>query len=61
VLDGAAAGVAGWLPQPASVTGTTAMASATPAAVVRADFMAASSARHGEAGGLAACHDRPAS
>jgi len=60
VLDGAAAGVAGWLPQPASVIATAAMASATPAAVVRADFMAVSSARHGEAGGLAACHDRAA-
>jgi hypothetical protein len=40
VLGGAAAGVAGWLPQPASVTGTTAIASAAAATVLRAGFMA---------------------
>src|SRR5215475_9630492 len=40
VLEGVVAGVAGWLPQPASVTGTTAIASAAAATAVRTDFMA---------------------
>jgi hypothetical protein len=54
VLDGddPAAGLAGWLPQAASMAGT-AIASVTPATVVRMDFMAASSARHGRASGSA--------
>jgi hypothetical protein len=54
VLDGGgpAAGLAGWLPQAASMAGT-AIASVTPATVVRMDFMAASSARHGRASGSA--------
>ena len=46
--DGPAAGLAGMLPQAASMAGT-AIASVTPATVVRIDFMAASSARHGRA------------
>jgi hypothetical protein len=41
--EGAAPGVAGWLPQPASMAGTTAIASAIPATVLRASFMTASS------------------
>jgi hypothetical protein len=40
--EGAAPGVAGWLPQPASMTGTTAIVSAIPAMVLRTGFMAAS-------------------
>jgi hypothetical protein len=54
VLDGddPAAGLEGWLPQAASMVGT-AMASVTPATVVRMDFMVASSARHGRASGSA--------
>jgi hypothetical protein len=41
--EGAAPGVAGWLPQPASMAGTTAIVSAIPAMVLRTGFMTASS------------------